>query len=78
MINLYRRFVPGCSTIRNLLFVLCRNGSKFVWAIKQALAFLELKLTMPKAPFLRFLEWDHLFYVKTDACGVSLGAALTQ
>lgn len=78
MVNFYRRFIPRCSNLGEPLFVLYQNGAKFVWSIKQSIAFQQIKVAMTKTPVLQFPAWDRLFYVETDASGVGLGTALTQ
>lgn len=39
-------------------------------------AFQEIKVAMTKAPALKTPAWDHLFYVKTDASRVNIGAII--
>ena len=78
MVSFYRRFVPGCSTMGEPLFALCRGRTVFKWGPEQEQAFEGLTAALTRAPVLQFPQWDRLFYVETDASGVGLGAALTQ
>ena len=78
MVGFYRRFIPGCLTVGEPLFRLCKDRVPFMWTAEQEESFAALKEALTKASVLQFPQWDRLFYIDTDASGVGLGAALTQ
>lgn len=77
-VNFYRQFIPGCSGLANPLFALIRGRFPFRREPFQQAAFARLLEVLSSAPLLWFPNLSKLFYIKTDASQVGIGAALTQ
>ena len=74
----YRCFISGFSQIAGPLFELLQKDRQFIWSTSCQTALDILKKKLTSAPVLTFPEWDHPFYLATDASGTGLGAVLFQ
>lgn len=59
------------------MFKLLKNGG-FIWKKEAEEAFEKLKMTMSTTPVLALPNWSKVFFVKTDASDMGVGAALMQ
>lgn len=78
MISWYRRFVDNYSDLVDPLTALLRKGKKFVWDSACELSFQKIKDALISAPILACPNFEHPFYVQTDASAYGVGAVLTQ
>ena len=74
----YRKFIPNYAKIANILYHLTKMDVKFVWTEEHTKAFEILKERLNNYPILAHPNYDHTFYVQTDACLEGLGACLGQ
>ena len=73
----YMHFVQHFVTITRPFTVLTKKDA-FTWNEEAHEAFIKLKETLCNAPMLALPRFDKQFIVKTDACGVGIGAVLMQ
>lgn len=69
-----RHYGQLCRPLTNLL----KKGSIFRWTRTGDKAFLALKHALVNAPVLALPDFSKMFVVKTDACGIDIGAVLMQ
>ena len=77
LINYCRRFIEGYGVISKPLTQLLKNGG-FTWNQNAQLAFEGLKKAIITAPILSMPNFEILFIIETDACGVGIGALRMQ
>ena len=78
MIGYYRRFVDNFSRKGEALFHLLKDGVKFDWSPACQEAFDVLRLSLTKAPILRYPDFNREFIVQTDASLTAVGGVLSQ
>lgn len=78
MISWYRRFVDNFSDVLAPLTALLRKDKKFLWDSACEESFKKIKDALVSAPILACPNFEHPFYVQTDASAYGLGAVLTQ
>jgi hypothetical protein len=78
MISWYRRFVDNFSDVLAPLTALLRKDKKFDWDTSCEESFRKIKDALVSAPILACPNFEHPFYVQTDASAYGLGAVLTQ
>jgi hypothetical protein len=74
----YQYFIQGYSQITQPLLDLTKKVEAWHWDEAQEKVFMDLKTHMCKAPVLMQPDFNHKFYVQTDASGYSMGAILSQ
>jgi hypothetical protein len=57
---------------------LTKKAEAWHWDMAQEQAFTDLKTHMCKAPVLTQPDFNHKFYIQTDASGYGMGAILSQ
>lgn len=78
MIGWYRRFVDGFSDLIAPLTRLLRKGKRFEWDESCEKSFQRIKDALVSAPILTSPNFEHPFYVQTDASAYGVGCVLTQ
>ena len=48
----------------------------FMWGPKAEASFEQLKISMSEAPVLGLLDFNKIFVIETDVCGIGIGAVL--
>ena len=76
--NYYRRFIPQFSKVANPLTNLTRKETSFNWDLDCQEAFEKLKLALTGSPIVAYPQDTGLYVLDTDACGVAIGAVLSQ
>ena len=77
--SIYRRFIPGFSSIASPLYDLLRGGASWRWEGPQHAAFDRMKELLCSEPIVLALPNDEdEFEVATDASNVGIGAVLSQ
>lgn len=74
----YRKFVRNYGLISKPLTNLLKKHSLFVWTSETEQFFQALKTALITAPILALPDFSQPFCVETDACGVGIGAILSQ
>ena len=79
LVNYYRRYIPGCSTLAKPMTELTSPKAKFTWTGECQKAFESLKAKLSEAPILGFPREDAgQFLLDSDASDYGLGAVLSQ
>lgn len=78
LINFYRKFIKGCSSICQPLYSLIRKDTEFIWNNKCDESFNELKRRLLCTPILSHPDFSKKFTLTTDASDVAIGAVLSQ
>jgi hypothetical protein len=78
LINYYRKYIPGLSTLIEPILNLTRKNVKFVWTTECEEAFNKLKSILMSNLILRQPDHKKRFYLESDASNVGLGAVLSQ
>ena len=74
----YRKFIENYASISAPMLELIKKEPKWLWTTKHQSAFDALKRSMMEYPILRMPDLQKTFYLYTDACGVAIGAILSQ
>ena len=74
----YRRFIPQFAKVANPLTNLTRKETSFKWDLDCQEAFEKLKLPLTGSPIVAYPQDTGLYVLDTDACGVAIGAVLSQ
>ena len=74
----YRRFIPQFAKVANPLTNLTRKETSFKWDLDCQEAFEKLKLALTGSPIVAYPQDTGLYVLDTDACGVAIGAVLSQ
>lgn len=78
MVNYYRCFVPGTSSVLEPLNSLLKKGVRWIWGVKQAKAFNEIKQELVSDRVLAHYNPEFPTIVTCDAGPLGLGAVLSQ
>ena len=76
--NFYRKFIPGYSTIAQLLHDLTKKTSNWEWKTSHERAFLEIKRLFSKEPILQMPDPTKKFMLATNASLWATRAVLMQ
>ena len=74
----YRSFIPQFARVANPLTNLTRKETCFKWDLGCQEAFDKLKLALTGLPIVAYPQDTGLYVLDTDACGVSIGAVLSE
>lgn len=74
----YRRFIPEYSRVMHPLTHLTKKCVQFEWTPQCQEAFDELKRTLVSAKVMAYPKDTGEYILDTDACGISIGAVLSQ
>ncbi|KAL5790450.1 hypothetical protein ACOSQ2_005338 [Xanthoceras sorbifolium] len=73
----YRKFISGFGAIAApLTRLLTKEG--FTWIVEAEQAFNKLKEVLSSSPVLRLPDFSQPFVIECDACGLGIGAILSQ
>ena len=79
LVNFYRDYISNMASIAEPMYRLTRKGVPYVWNAECHKAFNALKTSLTGPPvLLAYPNWDHPFYVQTDASRVAAGGVLSQ
>lgn len=78
MVGFYRKFIADFASTASILYDLTRIDSRFSWSSEHTAAINKLKSYLNSAPLLAHPNFDHPFFVNTDACNTGIGAVLYQ
>ena len=78
MASYYRRFVKDFSQIVRPMVQLTKKGADFIWSEACTASFEEVKNILTTAPVMAYPRDEGGYILDTDACDVSIGAALSQ
>ncbi|PHT85009.1 hypothetical protein T459_13452 [Capsicum annuum] len=73
----YRRFAKGYAQLASPLTNLLKKDS-FVWSDKASTTFFDLKRAFSSVSVLALPDFSKVFFVKTNASGIGIGAVLSQ
>jgi hypothetical protein len=74
----YRYFIEGYSKLAQPLLNLTKKATVWHWGKEQEQAFMDLKTHMCCAPVLTQPDFNHKFYLQTDASRYGMGAVLSK
>ncbi len=78
MVNFYRRFIPGYSTVAEPLINLTRKGVPFTWAEDHDKAFSHIIKLLSASQTLAHPDYTKELIIQSDASGVGIGGVLLQ
>ena len=76
--SFYRKLVPDFAKLAKPLTSLTRKSQIFVWRPIQQEAFENLKTRLCTMPVLSYPDFNRIFTLTTDACGIAVAAVLSQ
>ena len=79
-VGYYRRFIPNFATLASPLTDLTKAKlpNRIEWGASQEEAFKTLKTRLASSPILHLPDCNRVFYLRTDASNVGIGAVLLQ
>ena len=78
MLNFYRKFIPGFSTLAAPLNALLKKDTAFQWTEETQQSFDTLKQKLTSSPVLMMPDQTQPFQIECDASKYASGAVLTQ
>ncbi|MCP4116047.1 MAG: hypothetical protein GY737_11705, partial [Desulfobacteraceae bacterium] len=78
VVNYYSKFVPRFSQLASPLYKLLRKGSAWQWTSQCTAAFESIKYALSHSPLLAFPQFQHPFFLQTDASKKAVAGVLGQ